>query len=341
MSVTIAEIAKKVGTSTATISRALNGLPGVSTELRAKILHAAKEMDYLPNISARGLITKKTKIAAFVVEAKHANSADPFYPSILQGIQTELAKNSYHVILVGYNNEEENGQVWQIAREQKADGFIFAGPDINVATILAIKEAGYPVVLVDNSLPGTKISSISIDNLGGAFEVVEHLIEHGHKKITFLGGASGWASTRERLDGYETALRQNGIDPSLKPLFMPATTIETGYSGMISILGGEVRPTAVFAVNDAMAIGAMKAIHEAGLQVPEDIAVAGFDDVIWSAYSDPPLTTASVFKEKLGNQAGHHFLELIESPDEPPVKIEVSTQLVIRRSCGCRGDRSS
>jgi LacI family transcriptional regulator len=330
----IKDIADRLGVSTATVSRALNDKPGLSGELRQQILNLAAELDFAPSMVARSLAGARTGAVAFVLHQQaFPVSSDPFYFLIMRGAERELDRAGYHIVLVTVGNQP-NGDDLRVVRERRVDGLILAGPDINPSLVLSLTRKGLPVVLVDNTLERTPLNCVLCDDCEGARSAVEHLLGHGYKQISFVGGPSSWLSTRERQKGYECAMRDAGLPVEVS--HENVTTVEAGLAAGRKLFAGKDRPAAVYAVNDAMAMGVIRAAREAGLSVPADVAVAGFDDVNIAASTDPPLTTVNVNKEIMGEQTARRLLELIDNEHQPHCQIIVGTTLIVRQSCGCR-----
>jgi len=337
MPVRIADVARHLGVSPASVSRALNDRPGVSKELRQRILAAAHELDFAPNMAARGLATQRTQTVALVLGRKDTPlDADPFYPLITHGAEASLAQHAYHLILITVDGTQTaSASAFRLVKEKRVDGLILAGPDISPALILTMHQRGVPCVLVDNCLQETRIDCVVSDDQAGAASAVSHLLEHGHRDILCLSGPQDWASSRERSQGYRTAMQQAGLAEHACVIQAPKTTIDTGQAAMQRAIDQGLRPTAVLAINDSMAIGAMRAAQALGLRVPQDLAIVGFDDISWAELATPPLTTVRIFKEEMGALAARRLLDLLTQGESVPVRTVVSTQLVVRSSCGC------
>ncbi len=331
----IKDIAKQLSVSTATVSRALNDKPGVSNELRQQVRKLAADLDFAPSMVARSLAGSRTGAVAFILH-RHSFpvSSDPFYFLIMQGAERELDRAGYHVVLSTVGNQPEDNDL-RIVRERRIDGLILAGPDINPSLIIALAHKGLPVVLVDNALERTPLNCVLCEDSEGARSAVEHLIGHGYKHIAFVGGPSSWLSTRERQKGYEAAIYDAGL--ATKVVHENVTTLDAGLAAGRKLFAAQERPRAVYAVNDAMAMGVIRAAREAGLAVPGGVAVAGFDDVSLAASVDPPLTTVRVNKEVMGELAARRLLELIGDGQQPHCRTIVGTTLIVRQSCGCFG----
>lgn len=350
----IKDIAEQLGVSVATVSRALNDKPGVADDLRRRVLELAAELDFAPNMAARSLNAGLTGAVAFVVH-QHGFpfTSDPFYFVILRAVERTLANDGYHVMMATVDerrdgHERSGGDELRLVSERRVDGVILAGPDLNPSLALSAIRRGLPVVLVDNVLERTPSDSVVCDNRDGARAAVEHLLSHGHKRIAFVGGPATWLSTRERQAGYEDAMREARLQTLC--LHEGATSIATGMAAGRRLFGkpvvsepptgGEIpeRPSAVFAVNDAMALGVIRAARDAGLHVPNDLAVIGFDDIDMAEVADPPLTTVRIAKDLMGDLAARQLLELIRTERKLPVRSVVGTTLIVRRSCGCTAE---
>ncbi len=332
----INEIAKRIGVSPTTISRALNDQPGVSADNREKIIKAAAEMGYTPNQHARGLATSKSQTIGFIVNKENYNfSNDPFYPLILLGAEEYFSQNNYHIMMTLLDQEMKQPHKLPIVSQNLVDGLILAGPFIPASFIINLMSSDIPFVLVDNVLSQSSVNCILNDDEGGTYASVHHLIEHhGHQRISFLSGPHEWVSNRERLRGYRRAMDESGFEPKI--LFANETTIATGESMMLQALEKWPDLTAVCAVNDSVAIGAIRTASKQGRKTPDDLAVMGFDDISWAASNQPSLSTVTVFKQRMGFLAAQCLLNSIQQPNLPPIKTLVATELALRESCGCQ-----
>lgn len=340
-SITLKTIADQVGVSVATVSRTLNDQPGVGPEVRDQILKVANELGYTPNLTARRLATSVTQTVAFVVhQSIHAASIDPFYPIIMAGAEAYLSQHDYHILLATVDDHTlAHPHDFAIINKGLVDGLILAGPDITAPFVLKLLSAAQPLVLVDNSLSQTAVNCVLSDDAGGAYGSTRHLIDHGHSRIAFLSGPSEWVSNRERRRGYAEAMAQAHLRPLV--LYGNETTIQSGEALMGEALKRWPDLEAVCAVNDSVAIGAIRAAASRGRSTPEDLAVIGFDDINWASINQPALSTVHVFKRRIGHLAAQCLLDSIKNPDAPPARIVVSARLVLRESCGHRADPSS
>jgi DNA-binding LacI/PurR family transcriptional regulator len=330
--ITQKEIARRMDVSVATVSRALNDQPGVSAEVRDRVLSLAKELGYSPDIRARSLATSVTRTVAFIVHEKHSATEDPFFPVIIAGAEAHLSQRDYHVLLTTVDDQTmARPRDFSLVNQKRVDGLILAGPDISPSFILSLVAADIPLVLADNNLSQTPVNCVLNDDEGGAYAATRCLLNHKHTRIAFLSGPEEWISNRERVRGYQRAVEEAGHRPLI--LHGTETTIASGREMMGLALERWPGLTAVCAVNDAVAIGAIRAAARLGRRIPETLSVFGFDDISWAAMNDPPLSTVHVFKRRMGELAAQRLLDLIQNRNGPPAKTIVSTELVLRDSC--------
>jgi len=332
--VTLKDIAKEVGISPSTVSRAINNEGRVSETTKRRISEAIKKLDYHPNIMARGLASKKTKSVGFVISKRRGRSLDrtSFYGKIIEGVEKEGRKYGYNPIFSVINEEERKSASLQIVKENRVDGLILAGCDIDKKLVLSLKERKIPLVLVDNHFDKEKISCVVTDNLNGAYEAVTYLISLGHKRIGFVAEMLSDLSFYERLQGYKLALKEAGLN--YEENLVQESRDDIGYTATKKLLESQLPPSAIFAANDSAAIQAMRAIRKKRLRIPQDIAIVGFDNGEVAPYTNPPLTTVRVFTKEMGQIAMRMLIEIINNKNPLPVKNLMFTELVIRESCG-------
>jgi LacI family transcriptional regulator len=333
---TIKEVAKKAGVAQSTVSLVINKKRHVSPATRQRVLKAIKELSYHPRRSARVLATRKTGNIGFILSDKHFYQAEPFYTRIFLGTELESRKYYYYVLLTTVG-EKFNPRKFipRFLIENNVDGVILTGK-VSDSLIYYIADSGVPVMLIDYFPKRSKFPSVLIDNLQGAYEAVVHLIRLGHRRIGFIGGSIDHPSINDRLKGYEQALDEFGLPRtgSLVAKDQPDSSAADGYKAATRLMKLSSPPTAIFATNDTMAVGTIKAAREAGLGVPDDLAVVGFDDIEVASHTHPPLTTMRVPKEEMGALAVRKMVEIIESGDKLSEKTIVAAELVVRGSCG-------
>ena len=330
---TVKQLAQTLGVSNATISRALNGKPGLAADLRSRILEEASRLNIRRSSAARSLSTSKTDHVCFAVyHLPGPLASDPFYMEILMGVEQELRQAGMHTMLEVLGEDEiKDPARWRIVREQRSDGIILNGPFVPNSFIVKLHTLGVPVVLVDNFSSHTPVDAVVCDDRGGARAVAEHILKLEHRRVVVLAGPIDWYSNQERCAGFVDAFLERGLEAP-KILHSDATTFETGQELMRSAL--KAKPTAVLAVNDAMAMGASDTARVAGLRIPEDLSITGFDDIEMAARWITPLTTVRVQKRYLGRAAARQFLARISDADAPQQRINISTSLIERSSSG-------
>lgn len=333
---TILDIAENLRVSPASVSRALNGKPGVSPSRRARILDEATRLNFAPHDAARSLATTETKTIGFALcQGAQANDQfyDYFYGQIMIGVEDELKRHGFNLLLTTLDDDQmARPEQWSVVRGRHVDGIILAGPFISPHFILSVYTQGVPMALVDNAVSGAPIDAVVCDDQAAAYGVAEHVLGHGRRRIAILVGPKAWFTNRERCAGFAAALCNAGLAP-LAILHAESTTYEMGYHLMEQALPD--RPDAILAVNDVMAMGAIDAARAAGLDVPAQVAVTGFDDIAVAQQFAIPLTTVRQPKKTLGRVAARQLLQRIREPDAPQQRILVATSPVVRRSCGC------
>jgi DNA-binding LacI/PurR family transcriptional regulator len=324
-----------LGVSVATVSRVFNDQPGVSPELRQRVLELGAQLNYAPHGGARGLATTQTHTIAFLTLHRSLPlDEDYFYQRIMLGAQQELARHGYYLLVAVIEPEQLNdlGGL-RLLRERRVDGVILAGPEIPPRPVLALQAKSVPLVLVDNTLPNSPVDCVLSEDERGGYDATMHLIGHGHRTIAMLSGPQDWPSNQARLRGYRQALAEHELAPL--EVHETETTIASGARAMENALAQSSELGAVFAVNDSMALGALRAGRAKGRQAPQDLAVVGFDDLDWAAHTDPSLTTVKIFKRRMGAVAARRLVELLTGEDEAPIRSTVATSLILRASCGC------
>lgn len=332
MTVTIKDIAKKAGVSYATVSRALTNRPEVNEKTRRDIQKLAEEMGYKPNALARGLVTRESKTLGLIIP----DITNPFFPEVARGVEEAASRSGYNVFLCNTNWDAEKERTYiEVLEEKRVDGLIVASVTDDAKTLEGFTRGGAPLVLVNRVLKDIDTHYVVIDNLKGGYMVVEHLLGLGHKRIAFIGGLRHVEATRERLQGYMLALSSGGIPVDDKLVYSGAFKKESGYQNAMKLLEVDQPPTAIFAANDILALGVIQAVQEAGLKVPDDIAVVGFDDIAFASYAEVSLTTIAQPKYIMGEMAAKILMEDIkEGAVREKKHIVLQPSLVVRKSSG-------
>lgn len=324
----IKDVAREAGVSTATVSHVINKTRYVSDEVRARVERAIEQCRYYPNAHARSLASGNSRILGLVI----SDIANPFFPELVKAIETAAFERGYDVVLSNTNYDAERTSHY-VRRfiERKAAGVLLMTSELDEKLIKELARREVSVVFLDLGEPGVHLSNMRVDYAAGIEEAVLHLVALGHRKIAFIGGTPHFRSARRRLEAFRRAKNQLIEDESDR-IFYGNFKIEGGRRAASEILAEKELPTAVVAANDLMALGAIHEFQAAGLNVPRDISVVGFDDIAFAALSNPPLTTVRLPRSELGRRAVEAALEMLAHPEQQGVEITVPTHLVIRSS---------
>jgi LacI family transcriptional regulator len=327
VSVTIRDVARRAGVSVATVSRVLNGSAQVAEDTRVRVEGAAAALRYTPHGAARSLITRRTDVFGVVLPDLYGE----FFSEVIRGMDPLARQRGYHLLLSSSHDDRGQIEFALGAMRGRVDGIVVMSPNVPARELAACLPADVPAVLLNCDSGGERFPAIGIDNYGGAVAMARHLVSLGHRRIAMVRGAEGNFDARERLRGYRDALAEAG----LQPLEAAGDFTEAGgHRAARELLADGGRPTALFCANDSMAVGAMSAVREAGLRVPDDVAVAGFDDVPIARYLNPPLTSVHVDVHRLGARAVELLCDAVADGGAASAPELVSTRLVVRRSCG-------
>jgi LacI family transcriptional regulator len=334
VSITIKDVARLAGVSVATVSRVLNSSAPVQADTRARVLQVARELRFAPNGAARTLSRRRAGALGVILPDLYGE----FFSELLRGIDQE-SQRAGHSLLVSSSHHDSHGVAAAIrAMRGRVDGLLIMAPEVSAAALEAALPDGLSVVLL-NPMPGAGIASITVDNAGGARLVVQHLVALGHRHVAFITGPTGNADAQARLRGYRDAMDDAALAVTPALVARGAFTEESGWQAARRIIGQtDERATAIFAANDASAVGALAAVREAGLSVPDDISVVGFDDIPIARYATPPLTTVRVAIDVLGARAANLLLRSLTGAAQkapPDARFEiVPAELVARSSSG-------
>ncbi|MBN1991603.1 MAG: LacI family DNA-binding transcriptional regulator [Anaerolineae bacterium] len=335
--VTSRDVAKRAGVSRTTVSFVLNEVEGmrISEETRQRVLAAAQELDYVPDATAQALASRRTRIIGLVfARSYHHLSSDDFLLQIVDGLLDVVRRHGIRLLLDSVENWEREDAYLNLARAKRIDGIILSVPRSDDRDLQALTEEGFPVVLIGH-LPDVEICSVDVDNRIAARTAVEYLLSLGHTRIGCITNASpSFIAPAERLLGYQEALAEANIPFDETLVRYGNYSPESGFEAMTALLQESPLPTAVFVASDVVAFGAMAAIHEHQLEIPDDIAVVGFDDVPLSRFFYPPLTTVRLPAADLGRKAGELLFDLILQEVEPGRRVLLETELVVRDSSG-------
>jgi LacI family transcriptional regulator len=327
--VTIRDIAKRAGVSINTVSRALNNKPDISEETKRKILKIARELGYVKNATASSLRSKQTNIVGVII----ADSANPFYAEVLKGIEAASRKHGYQIMLMNtervYENEEK---AIEVLLQRRVDGLLITPVQDRSDDIKALIEIKVPFVIVGRHFEELEVDEIHSDEVKGGYLATRHLIKRGRKNILVITGYLFKSAAYMRLEGYKKALKEYGIPFREELIIETDIDIESGYQAMREAIEKGLEFDAVFCYNDLLAFGAMKALKERGYRIPEDVAVVGYDDIVYSSFVCPSLTTVRIKKFEMGYEAFRMLLQRLKGRRKKRKRVILDVELVVRES---------
>jgi LacI family transcriptional regulator len=331
---TVHDVARRAGVSTSTVSHVVNKTRFVSEELRERVLTAMRELDYTPNAAARMLTLKRSHTLGLIV----SDIRNPFFASVARGVEDVAQEQGYTLVLCNSDENAEREAACLTALETRAvDGLLLASAGTADEHLSRLVRAGYPIVLVDRDLPELGAPAVLLDNEGAAYSAVWHLITRGHRRIAMLSGRAAISTTTERVAGYRRALDEAGIQFDNRLVASGASTSEGGALAANAVLDADPPPSAIFSGNNLMSIGALQAITNRGLVVPDDMALVGFDDFPfpWSDAFRPHLTTVAQPTYELGRRAAEILVQRLKRPGALSAeRVVLEGQLVVRESSG-------
>jgi LacI family transcriptional regulator/LacI family repressor for deo operon, udp, cdd, tsx, nupC, and nupG len=330
---TLREVATHAGVSVSTVSRLFNDPDKLTGSTRERVQAAVEALGYRPSRVARRLRIENGH--AHMLGVVIPDIQNPFFADVTRGIEDVTREQGYTLLLCNSDEDAERQRdCLDNFRTELVDGVIVPPLSNRDADLERLAEASIPVVCVDRRLHQTRFDTVVSDNEQGAFEAVSHLLGLGHRRIGFIGGISDISTTRERRQGYDRALEEAGVpvDPAL--VREGDSRMESGRSRTEALLDLPERPTALFVGNNLMALGALAAVHERGLAIPDELAVVSYDDMPWAMALNPPLTAVSQPGREMGRRAAEMMLQRIADPSRSPSLVVLQPRLVVRRSCG-------
>ena len=332
--VTSKDVAKLAGVSRTTVSLVLNDVQGIniSDATRQRVREAAQTLNYHPNAAGRKLVSGKSKTLGLVLCQSHEQVVtDAFLPQVILGVEQAALEQGFNVLLKPVELNDTNGYM-RLVNEKHVDGIILSGPRQDDKEMVRLHHEGVPFMLL-GQLPDSDIPFVDVDAVAGAETAVRHLTELGHQRIAMITNAPlTYTSAQQRRNGYLQALQKAGLESSDTFIQEGNYTPASGYQAMSALLNQTPHPTAVFIASDVVALGAILAARQAGLQIPADISVVGFDDIPLAEYFDPPLTTLRLPAFGLGFSAGERLIRLISSEGLDQNNVLMDTSLIVRAS---------
>lgn len=325
------DVARRAGVSTATVSHVINNSRFVSDPVKQIVFQAMEELQYRPNAIAKSLRQKSTHTIGLVI----SDIANPFFTSLVRAVEDVANRKGYNLILCNTDEQPDKERVYlDVLMQKQVDGIIVAPTTGNTAYFRELAERNFPLVFIDRHLDEVNVPAVLVDSEDGAFQAVSHLIRLGHRRIGLVTGLTTVTTTGDRRRGYERALAEFGLplDPAL--IRQGNSQVPGGQEGGLALLRLPLRPTAIFATNNLMTIGVMRALHDEGLQCPQDLAIVGFDDFDWASSFRPYLTTVAQPVYDLGKAAADLLLARLERKSKPKQRVVLKGTLIVRESCG-------
>lgn len=326
----IKDVARLAGVSTTTVSRVLANERYVKEDVRRTVQEAMEQLNYQPSRTARSLRARRSKIIGLII----SDIQNPFFISLVRAVEDVASGQKYAVFLCNADEDSEKEKFYlDLMQGEQVAGVIVSPTLEKNDPCLALLQANIPFVVIDRTLADADVDSVTVNNTQGAYDLVSHLIEDGYTRIGAVLGVTSTTTGRERYEGYVRALVAHHIslDPRLVLTGIPRE--EVGYRLTEALLNLSEPPTALFTGNNLLTVGALRAIHQHGLHVPDNIALAGFDEIDWMSLVRPELTVVAQPTYELGKMAANLLLQRIEHPSRPSQKIMVKESLMVRQSC--------
>lgn len=327
---TIKDVALRAGVSVTTVSHVVNETRRVSAEGRDRVEAAIRELGYVPSQVARSLKSNTTRTLGMLIP----NSSNPYFAEIVRIVEDRCFGAGYTLILCNTDDEPRRQSVYlQVLAERRIDGLIVVSTGSDDSLVGQLHGLTMPTVLLDREIDDPDCDLVETAHMEGGLVAVRHLLSLGHRRVACVGGPVGVASSEQRIEGWRLALAESGaVADANTLLWRGGFTSQGGYEAMHAILRTDEVPSAVFVCNDLMAIGALRAVHESGLRVPDDLSIVGFDDIELSAYTSPPLTTVAQPKEHIGALAVDMLLERVNGRRRDARKVVLQPELRVRAS---------
>jgi DNA-binding LacI/PurR family transcriptional regulator len=327
---TIRDVAARAGVSHQTVSRVINDSPRVTQATRERVLSAIRELSYVPSPMARGLISNQTRSIGVVAD----DISDHFFARMVAGAETEARRRGYYLMIASVEPDDDEAGYLRLMLERRVEGLILARPSVPLASedLQAARDAGVPLVAVGSTgLQGVPV--VDVDNRHGGYDATRYLLEQRHRRIATIVGPKAWPSPAARFEGYRHALREAEVaeDPELVE-HASGWGLESGQAAAAGLLARGVDFTAVFAHSDLIALGAIRALREAGLRVPDDVSVVGYDDLPVAGYVEPPLTTVHQPMGEVGARAAAFVLDQIAGGAAPVLEPHLLPAVLVARA---------
>lgn len=337
-SMRIKDVAALAGVSTATVSHVINNTRFVSEQVRNRVLEAIKKANYYPNAHARSLASGRTNTLGLII----SDIANPFFPELVKSIESVASERGYDVILANTNYDpNRTADCVQRMIEKQVMGVAIMTSEMDFSLIRELTGKNVSVVFLDLGPVRERMSNINVNYQSGIEQAVRHLVDLGHHRIAFISGPLRLKSARTRRDAFLECMKRFDAFRDGPLIIEGSFSTDSGRRAAVEILRQRVLPTAIFASNDLMAIGCMSELRSAGLSIPSDLSVVGFDDISFAAVTDPPLTTIVLPRAELGHRAVEALLHTINSKEREGIEFKIRTHLVVRQSTSVAPVRSN
>ncbi len=326
------DVARRAGVSIATVSRVINKGSNVNEETRAKVLKAIKELKYQPSRVAKRLRSKST--SSNLIGLLIPDIQNPFYVDVLRGVEDVAYENNYAIIMCNFAQDEKKEKMYlDILQQESIDGLIAAPAHEKDSNVIKLLNDGLPIVCVDRGLTGKDVDVVVVNNRDGAYVAVDHLIKSGYKRIAYISGQKQIPSSKYREMGYRDAIEDNGMQVDVELIKYGDSKHGSGVELCEELLSGANPPDAIFTGNNLITLGALETIHKRELRIPEDVAIVGFDDMMWSISLNPPLSAVRQPAYEIGKRACELLIQRISDPKRSPIQMTLNTKLILRKSC--------
>lgn len=329
---TIADVAKHAGVSKMTVSRVINDSGYISQETRERVEQAIEELGYIPNALARSLRFKRTRTIALIL----TDITNPYFTTLARGVEDAASEQGFSVIFCNTDESaEEEAEYINVLLQKQIDGLLLVPAQCSSELLGPLQGHALPFVILDRRITDIQVDTVRCDSEQGAYELTRHLIELGHRQLAILSGPETVTSATDRVDGFQRAIKEAGLDVEAAHVRYGRFTVDDGFRMTQEVMAAAPPPTGLFAGNNFIAIGALRALRQAGLRIPEDVSLVAFDDIPISIASEPFLTVAEQPAYELGWQATRLLLDRLSEKDaDTPTEIILPTRLIIRESSG-------
>lgn len=329
MKITIYDVAEKAGVSIATVSKVINNTGRISEKTRKKVMQIMDELEYQPSVVASALSGKST----FTLGLTLPDLANPYFAELARAIEDQGRKHGFNVFICSTDNDaDKEEEYYQLFMKKRVDGIIMVSRDKQNVVVKKILSEKVPLVMIAREIFSAPVTSVMVDDYYGGMQAGQHLLQQGHQNIAVIVENLTELGSKERLRGCVDAMKEAQLELDPQLVIEGGYTLESGKAAMKQLLQQKQRPTAVFACNDILAIGAIQAVREGGLKVPDDISIVGYDNTILATIIDPPLTTVAQPMQEIGERSVALLVQQIQSKETVRQRVLLMPDLVVRQS---------